>query len=1529
MTAAPGHADPAVRILRLSLAGFGIYEQPSHFRFPAGPGIVAGPNETGKSTLLNGLAAVWFGLPSESSPSRFGSARFRSFSRPRDFWGEAEWERAGHRFILHRSFDTHRVRLIRQGDSGNELLFEGEHNPRATSSAGSAFRALLQEHLGISDLDLFLQTFCMSQPLPDETAIGAELQHLLSGSRSGRVDDVLQRLFLQVKDLTKGTGDLGLVRPGATRPQNQKESGRIELLEAGLANVRKELGEGRDVLERLNAHNERLEKTQAGIAETREKRELAKRRADVLRRWLDLNEERRTRHASMQQAQKALDELSAAKQELAALEPGLTGRLAAFAGAGPGLAQALEALEKAAAARERTEQMLTESEADAARLDGEARALKQRLTVEFASVQGRPGLLALRTQAEEAGRRRQARASAIADTESRLDEAKQRLDSLTAWEGVRPDLLRPEVEAILSDVRSLESMRNRLAEIDRQSGERSFLSSGRLESLRSRIELEERHRILASRLKDIEREHGFSSSLLGNLEEERSAKENEIRLLQEQLARDFPGYAGRQGLPATAGRLGQARARRGERRGQIRSLEDDRKALEEASAAAGESAGLDPAALRRDAEEIVRDISSIETIDGRLQEIEGQTRGREFLEGGRLEQLRETISCRDQLRENSLKIRELELDQIRRKHEAAGRREEAPVRHRGPISIWLSVIAGIALGAGLHYGLDRGLPASAGIGAGLLAVLQILNALLRRRGAGRIARAATEPVMDDGQADSLRNLRIEQARLEQRLVGASDDLGPFAATTGPELARMEERWSLLDTEAERLRRERSGLLARRFGIDDGADWRALKVSELRPGLDPLLRIPGAPTEGSVLELGGWLKNLDPQVWSGIEEDAAGLGERRQRASEIDRDLARLLREDEADTEVEDLTRQMHPLPPDTGVEEIEKKAKACAALEQRLAALQARLQEIPDAEELRRQRNEADEQLARLWAGVTDAWPEAPEAPSPDLLRDELGRLESDARLKARDLGPYERTTRSELAALEEKWRILDEESVRLRDRESEILTRRFGVAGSRTPDPAEAQAGTQGAGVAIRWESLPAADLASPFDEVLRLPGAPAGSTAGDLVGWLRDLDPDAWAEFQRTASRRREYELGMERLQRDLERLQKEHGEDRDLEKLAAELAPFTPETPAEEISALLDGCRECEKALHAVLEKLKSIPGSEARAQTRTEAAQSLEQSWDSVESAWPGARGRASGKQLDTWLTGVRAEEQASRAARQKAAAIDERVQTILRTAGAGSRSALEAQRDEANAVLGQVVLRIQEVERQDPFLAASRDETDPMARARSLQAEADRLGEESESLREAIDAAEQEERDLLRALASLEGAVPPNIARVEIRIRHMEEDLVRLRRERDALALAYRWVREAADTFQAAYREDLEARVTEHFRALTGADGRRVRLDEEFACRVIDAAGTALAPEQLSQGARDQLALSIRLAVADLLTQAVPLPIFFDDPFVHYDTGRLRNLQETLKAVAAERQWLLLTHRSDLAEWADPVVVEAG
>jgi DNA repair exonuclease SbcCD ATPase subunit len=78
-----------------------------------------------------------------------------------------------------------------------------------------------------------------------------------------------------------------------------------------------------------------------------------------------------------------------------------------------------------------------------------------------------------------------------------------------------------------------------------------------------------------------------------------------------------------------------------------------------------------------------------------------------------------------------------------------------------------------------------------------------------------------------------------------------------------------------------------------------------------------------------------------------------------------------------------------------------------------------------------------------------------------------------------------------------------------------------------------------------------------------------------------------------------------------------------------------------------------------------------------------------------------------------------------------------------------------------------------------------------------------------------------------------------------------------------------------------------------------------------------AGGAGSAPERIdpgsvSQGARDQIYLAVRLALVELMSRGEPQPLFLDDPFVHFDPDRRERSLELLREFAAKHQVVIFT-----------------
>jgi uncharacterized protein YhaN len=177
------------------------------------------------------------------------------------------------------------------------------------------------------------------------------------------------------------------------------------------------------------------------------------------------------------------------------------------------------------------------------------------------------------------------------------------------------------------------------------------------------------------------------------------------------------------------------------------------------------------------------------------------------------------------------------------------------------------------------------------------------------------------------------------------------------------------------------------------------------------------------------------------------------------------------------------------------------------------------------------------------------------------------------------------------------------------------------------------------------------------------------------------------------------------------------------------------------------------------------------------------------------------------------------------------------------------------------------------------------------------------------------------RDLEFTQARLQGKSPINIAASRERLLLLLEGQARLKREAAALQVAYRELSAAIVDYSGSYRRELAEKASGYLQKITDVLQRYLVVDESFNVGVRED-GRDIAVTQLSQGARDQLYIALRLAIADLLSHDIPLPFIFDDPFLNWDEGRLEQIRQLLIALSEDRQIILLSHNSVFAPWGD-------
>ena len=139
---------------------------------------------------------------------------------------------------------------------------------------------------------------------------------------------------------------------------------------------------------------------------------------------------------------------------------------------------------------------------------------------------------------------------------------------------------------------------------------------------------------------------------------------------------------------------------------------------------------------------------------------------------------------------------------------------------------------------------------------------------------------------------------------------------------------------------------------------------------------------------------------------------------------------------------------------------------------------------------------------------------------------------------------------------------------------------------------------------------------------------------------------------------------------------------------------------------------------------------------------------------------------------------------------------------------------------------------------------------------------------------------------------------------------------RLEKRLKAIEMALNELTAADEEMNARFSPTLSRETETIFRSLTGGKYDQLTLDRDLSAAVREEG--ALLPhgaELLSRGARDQLYLSVRLALCDLIPSDEPCPIILDDALICFDDERMALALNYLKEISRHRQVILFTCQS--------------
>ena len=167
----------------------------------------------------------------------------------------------------------------------------------------------------------------------------------------------------------------------------------------------------------------------------------------------------------------------------------------------------------------------------------------------------------------------------------------------------------------------------------------------------------------------------------------------------------------------------------------------------------------------------------------------------------------------------------------------------------------------------------------------------------------------------------------------------------------------------------------------------------------------------------------------------------------------------------------------------------------------------------------------------------------------------------------------------------------------------------------------------------------------------------------------------------------------------------------------------------------------------------------------------------------------------------------------------------------------------------------------------------------------------------------------------------------NVSEIEEEIDQLKKEIAESESDYECLTIAQSTLTEAFTEIRQSFGPLLNDKTAAIFNSLTGGKYHNVIISINFDINVQEGQSAVSHEWQyLSSGTIDQAYLSLRLAVADLLSQESDgLPLMLDDVFLQYDDSRaeqgLRFLVNFVKREEAPTQIILFTCHKSILEWA--------
>jgi uncharacterized protein YhaN len=197
----------------------------------------------------------------------------------------------------------------------------------------------------------------------------------------------------------------------------------------------------------------------------------------------------------------------------------------------------------------------------------------------------------------------------------------------------------------------------------------------------------------------------------------------------------------------------------------------------------------------------------------------------------------------------------------------------------------------------------------------------------------------------------------------------------------------------------------------------------------------------------------------------------------------------------------------------------------------------------------------------------------------------------------------------------------------------------------------------------------------------------------------------------------------------------------------------------------------------------------------------------------------------------------------------------------------------------------------------------------------------KMNEEKSKIAESIDNIHKEIEDIESGRR--------NQAEIEEEIDFYEDKINTFKNKIKVAEMAAEKITKIADSIKGDFMPLLKKSISDNFYYLTGGKYSEVSFDENMNITVIeeDNKNRNIELESLSGGTLDQLYLSLRVGLSNILSGNQEIPLIFDDSFVQYDSRRLKKSIEMLARESERRQVILFTCQEREAETAKQLNVK--